>query len=134
MSARETTLARAMVGAYVLLNSLGALAIKHVIHQNGAPQSYSVGAAVRFLGGMLLSPLVLAGLVAIGLSACAWILALARMELSVAYPVAVALNCLIVVSAGATLYGESLDWSKLTGIGLLFLGLVLLFRSQGGSS
>ena len=133
MAARELALSWALVGAYVLLNSLGALAIKHAIHRAGTPGAGSIDAAAGFLASMLLSPLVLAGLVAIGLSACAWILALARMELSIAYPVAVALNCLIVVSAGVAVYGETLNASKLAGIGLLFLGLVLLFRGQGST-
>jgi multidrug transporter EmrE-like cation transporter len=88
----------------------------------------SVKAMASFFAVMFLSPLVLVGLFAIGLSACAWIVALSRMELSIAYPVAVALNCLIVVSMGVTMYGEALNWSKLAGIGLLFLGLVLLFH------
>jgi multidrug transporter EmrE-like cation transporter len=117
-----------MVGAYVVLNSFGALAIKHTVHRIGMADATSMKAMVSFLTATFLSPLVLLGLFAIGLSACAWIVALSRMALSVAYPVAVALNCLIVVSTGLGVYGELLNWSKLTGIGLLFCSLVLLFR------
>jgi len=117
-----------MVGAYVVLNSFGALAIKHTVHRIGMADATSMKAMVSFFTATFLSPLVLLGLFAIGLSACAWIVALSRMELSIAYPVAVALNCLIVVSMGLAVYGEVLNWSKLTGIGLLFCSLILLFR------
>jgi len=128
MRFRELFLSWGMVGAYVVLNSFGALAIKHTVHRIGMADATSMKAMVSFLTATFLSPLVLLGLFAIGLSACAWIVALSRMELSVAYPVAVALNCLIVVSTGLGVYGELLNWSKLTGIGLLFCSLVLLFR------
>ncbi|MGZ3577638.1 MAG: hypothetical protein ACXWMJ_00175 [Syntrophales bacterium] len=128
MRSRELLLSWGMVSAYVVLNSFGALAIKHTVHRIGMADATSMKAMVSFLTVTFLSPLVLLGLFAIGLSACAWIVALSRMELSVAYPVAVALNCLIVVSMGLGVYGEALNWSKLTGIGLLFCSLVLLFR------
>ena len=128
MRFRELLLSWVMVGAYVVLNSFGALAIKHTVHRIGMADATSTKAMVSFLTATFLSPLVLLGLFAIGLSACAWIVALSRMALSVAYPVAVALNCLIVVSTGLGVYGELLNWSKLTGIGLLFCSLVLLFR------
>jgi multidrug transporter EmrE-like cation transporter len=128
MNVREQFLSWGMVGAYVILNSFGALAIKRTVHQIGAADPTSMKATVTFLTAAFLSPLTLSGLFAIGLSACAWIVALSRMELSVAYPIAVALNCLIVVSAGFATYGEALNTSKLAGIGLLLCSLVLLFR------
>jgi multidrug transporter EmrE-like cation transporter len=40
----------------------------------------------------------------------------------------VALNCVIVVSAGLALYSEVLNANKIVGIGLLFCSLILLFR------
>ena len=126
---RELLLSWGMVGAYVILNSFGALAIKQAVHHIGMAQASSLKDVVSFFAATFVSPLVLPGLFAIGLSACAWIIALSRMELSIAYPVAVALNCLIVVSAGLALYGETLSLNKLVGIGLLLSSIILLFRS-----
>jgi multidrug transporter EmrE-like cation transporter len=117
-----------MVGAYVILNSLGALAIKQTVQKVAVVQPGTLQGTVGLVLATLVSPVALLGLVAIGLSAGAWIVALSRMELSVAYPVAVGLNCLIVVSAGFGVFGEALTWTKLLGIGLLLCGLVLLFR------
>jgi multidrug transporter EmrE-like cation transporter len=128
MNLRELLLSWGMVGAYVILNSFGALAIKHTVHRIGVADPTSMKGTMSFFAATFSSPLVLLGLFAIALSACAWIVALSRMELSIAYPVAVALNCLIVVSAGLAAYGEALSWSKFAGIGLLLCSLVLLFR------
>jgi len=126
----DKTLSWAMVCCYVLLNSLGALAIKQAIHRAGAHELNSLGSAAGYLFGLLVSPLVILGFVAIGLSAGAWIFALSRLELSTAYPVAVAFNCAIVVTAGFTIYGESLGVVKLTGLVLLFISVYLLFRTS----
>ena len=130
MKVRDLLLSWGMVGAYVIFNSFGALAIKHTVHRIGAAEINSLKATASFFSATLTSPLVLAGLFAIGLSACAWIIALSRLELSIAYPIAVALNCVIVVSAGFASYGELLNWSKLAGIVLLLFSIVLLFRAQ----
>jgi len=129
MNIREQILSWTMVGAYILLNSFGALAIKQTVHRVGKADLASFQGLTGFLATTFMSPLVWIGLFAIALSACAWIIALSRMELSIAYPVAVALNGLIVVAAGFALYGEALSWSKLSGIVLLLCSLVLLFRS-----
>lgn len=129
MNLREVLLSWGMVGAYVVLNSFGALAIKHTVHRTGAADPASINAILSFFATVLCSPLVVSGLFAIGLSACAWIIALSRMEVSTAYPVAVALNCAVVVSTGLVAYGESLSWTKLVGIALLLFSLVLLFRA-----
>ena len=129
MAVREVLLSWGMIGAYVVLNSFGALAIKHAVHRIGAADPTSINATLSFFAMMLYSPLVVSGLFAIGLSACAWIIALSRMELSTAYPVAVVLNCAVVVSAGLVAYGESLTWNKFAGIALLLSSLVLLFRA-----
>lgn len=125
---RDLLLSWGMVGAYVILNSLGALAIKQTVQKVAVVQPGTLQGTVGLVLATLVSPVALLGLVAIGLSAGAWIVALSRMELSVAYPVAVGLNCLIVVSAGFGVFGEALTWTKLLGIGLLLCGLVLLFR------
>jgi multidrug transporter EmrE-like cation transporter len=130
MNMRDALLSWGMVGAYVALNSVGALVIKHTLTlQRATPaDTSSLTTAASLLVTTLTSPRVILALFAIALSACAWILALSRMELSIAYPVAVALNCLIVVSAGFAAYGEPLTWSKLAGVALLLGSLVLLFR------
>ena len=118
-----------MVVAYVVLNSFGAIAIKQTLQGIKVADLTSIKATMHFLSAVFMSPLALAGFIAIALSACAWIVALSRMEISVAYPVAVALNCLIVVTAGLALYGEVMNWNKLAGLGLLFCSFFLLFRA-----
>lgn len=78
-----------------------------------------------------LSPLVIAGLVCFGASALSWLLVLARMELSSAYPFA-ALGMVLTVGAGVLLLGESLSAAKLGGVVLIICGTALLGWSTIG--
>ena len=61
-----------------------------------------------------------------------WILALARVEVSVAYPM---LSVGYVVNAVAAwwLFGENLSGARIAGIGVILVGVWLVARSSGGS-
>ena len=105
-----------MVLAYVLLNAFGAILIKHKLTQTGAVSFETLGTTVRYLVHLFLSPQIILAFTAIFGSALAWIIALSRMELSIAYPVAVSLNFLLVVGASFIFYGEPFTLSKLAGL------------------
>jgi len=128
MTIRDLLLSWGMVVVYVMLNSFGALSIKRTIHQIGVTDNLSSDDVMHLVALAFGSPLLLLGLFSIGVSACAWIVALSRMELSTAYPVAVSLNCLVVILGGLLTYGESISLNKCAGIALLFLSLILMFR------
>jgi len=50
------------------------------------------------------------------------------MELSVAYPASVALNCLILIPLSIIFLKEGISWSKVTGIGMILTSLYLLYK------
>jgi len=81
---------------------------------------------------MLSSMPIIAGLACYVLSVVVWILALARVEVSVAYPM---LSIGYVVNAVAAwwLFGESLSGARLAGIGVILVGVWLVARTSGGS-
>lgn len=70
----------------------------------------------------------LAGLSFYGVSAIAYVYALQRVPLSVAFP-SVALSYVVIALLGAALWSEPLHAWKLAGIGLICLGVTLLYRS-----
>lgn len=118
-----------MVFLYVLLNSYGALIIKFKVSQLGKVDTSHLKAAFSYFLLLFSSPLVISGLCSIFLSALAWMTALSRMEISLAYPVAVGANFLIVVCLGLILYGETISINKGIGIALIFLSIFILSRS-----
>ncbi|MEZ5440765.1 MAG: EamA family transporter [Lysobacterales bacterium] len=76
---------------------------------------------------LLLRPWVISAFIAaFGASLC-WILALKQLDLSKAYPF-MALNFLLVSLLAVPLFGETLTFNKLTGMGALVIGLILISR------
>ena len=71
------------------------------------------------------SPLVVGGLTCFGLSAVVWLFVLSRIPLSQAYPF-VALGILVTVTAGAGLFGETISWQAMVGVGLIVVGVTLV--------
>ncbi len=78
--------------------------------------------------GLALEPRILGGVACYAVSLVAWILALSRTEVSVAYPmlsVGFALNALL----AWWLLGEGVNAQRLAGIAVIMLGVWLVARS-----
>jgi multidrug transporter EmrE-like cation transporter len=110
----------ALILAGVLLNATAQLLLK-------------AGAGTLLIATRMLSSMpIIAGLACYVLSVVVWILALARVEVSVAYPM---LSIGYVVNAVAAwwLFGENLSGARLAGIGVILVGVWLVARTSGGS-
>ncbi len=73
-------------------------------------------------------PRVIAGVVAYFLSMLAWLLALSRVPVSVAYPM-LSLGYVLTVLAAWWWFGEAVTAQRLAGVGLIVLGVLLVARS-----
>ena len=80
------------------------------------------------LRALLLSGWVFAGLACYLVSVLAWILALSRVEVSVAYPM-LSLGYIVTAIAGWILFDEALTPMRLAAIGLIILGVCVLSAS-----
>lgn len=80
---------------------------------------------IEALFGTLLNPHVFAGLSCYVVSAGLWLLVLARMPLSLAYPL-VAMAIVLVVLASTFLLGESLPIGRIIGASLIVVGVALV--------
>lgn len=74
------------------------------------------------------NPLVVGGLVTYFLSAAVWLLVLARVQVSLAYPF-VGLGFIVTMLLGWWIHGDTLGVQKVTGTLLIALGVVILARS-----
>lgn len=71
---------------------------------------------------------ILLGLTCYAVSVVVWILALTRVQVSLAYPM-LSLGYVVTAFAAWWLFGESLNPGKLAGIAVIIAGVVLLARS-----
>jgi drug/metabolite transporter (DMT)-like permease len=116
-----------LVGFTVALGVYGQLAVKWRI---GLLDSFptGTGARVRYVVGFICDPWVLSALLGAVLAAGCWFAALARLELSQAYPF-VSASFVLVMIASAIAFGESITVAKAIGAALIVVGLVI--GSQG---
>lgn len=76
---------------------------------------------------LLTSPFVLGGLALYGVGTILWLFALRQMDLSLAYPF-VAMSFVMVAGAGILFLGEPVSPTRLAGLLLIILGLLVMAR------
>jgi multidrug transporter EmrE-like cation transporter len=77
---------------------------------------------------MALNPPILAGLMCYAISVVVWVLALSRVEVSVAYPM-LSIGYVVNALLAWMLFGESLGAARVAGIGVIIVGCWLVARS-----
>ncbi|HSQ03336.1 MAG TPA: EamA family transporter [Burkholderiales bacterium] len=122
-----TLISFSLVLCGVLLNAAAQLLLKAGTNQVGTFEF-----AVRNIPvvgiQLALEPHIAAGLLCYVVSVVVWIMALSRVEVSIAYPM---LSIGYVVNAVAAwyLFGEAVTPVRLTGIAIIILGVVIVARS-----
>ncbi|HKO87365.1 MAG TPA: SMR family transporter, partial [Burkholderiales bacterium] len=71
---------------------------------------------------------ILGGLVCYAISVVVWIMALSRVEVSIAYPM-LSIGYVVNAVAAYYLFGESVTPMRLLGIGIIIVGVYVVARS-----
>ena len=122
-----TMLSFALVLSGVLLNAAAQLLLKAGTNSVGA---FVFTADNLFPVGIKLAsnPYILGGLGCYAISVVLWIMALSRVEVSLAYPM-LSIGYVINAFAAWQLFGEALTAQRLVGIGTIIVGVFLVARS-----
>jgi multidrug transporter EmrE-like cation transporter len=75
---------------------------------------------------LVFNPYVLFGVALFAASFVTWMIALAKIDLSLAYPT-VSVTYAVIAVVSYFLFGESLPWNRLVGIGVVILGIVVMY-------
>ena len=113
----------ALILTGVLLNAVAQLALKASVAGMGA-----IGLEPQAAAQLLREPWLWLGLACYGVSVGVWILALSRVDVSIAYPM-LSIGYVVNALAAWALFGEVLSAGKLAGIGIIILGVFVLARS-----
>jgi multidrug transporter EmrE-like cation transporter len=117
----------ALVMTGVLLNAVAQLALKASVNTTGVigldPQSLLASA-----GSLAGNVWLWLGLACYGISVVVWLLALSRVDVSIAYPM-LSVGYVVNALAAWQLFGESLGQGRLIGIGIIIIGVFVLARS-----
>ena len=122
-----TWAAFALIITGVLLNAIAQLALKASVSDTGI-----IGLDMQSLlssAGSLASNLWLwLGLICYAISVVVWILALSRVDVSIAYPM-LSIGYIVNAVAAWHLFNEPMSIGKIIGIGIIILGVYILARS-----
>jgi undecaprenyl phosphate-alpha-L-ara4N flippase subunit ArnE len=110
----------------VLSAATGQLLLKHGM-QTATARAHATGGSLIIQAAT--SPLIIGGLVVFAVSAVAWLAALAKVPLSVAYPFN-ALSYLIILTASAVLLHERTNVLTWAGSLVVVSGLIIVVFSQ----
>lgn len=116
-----------LILAGVLLNAAAQLLLKAGTNAVGHFEFSSANLVPVGLR-LALEPFILGGVACYVVSLVVWIMALSRVEVSIAYPM-LSIGYVINAVAAWYLFGESLTALRLTGIGFIVVGVFLVARS-----
>lgn len=113
----------------VLLNAVAQLLLKAGASSAGQI-SVAAGPAVlwRTATGLAQHPAILVGLACYAVSVLVWIVALSRVEVSIAYPM-LSIGYVVNALLAWWLFGEDVGVQRWLGIGVIVIGVVLVARS-----
>lgn len=117
----------ALVLVSVLLSSLAQIVLKAGMSNSSVLQALAGGLSWATAANIATQPLVIAGLAVYFASAVVWLLVLARLEVSLAYPF-VGLGFVVTMIAGWLVHGDSLTLGRVAGTLLVAAGVVVMAR------
>jgi len=111
----------------VLLNAVAQLALKASVTSIGEIELRLAGSGTVALR-LASEPGLWIGLFCYGISVIVWIVALSRVDVSIAYPM-LSIGYVVNAFAAWALFGEVLTLTRLGGIGFIIIGVYILARS-----
>jgi multidrug transporter EmrE-like cation transporter len=122
-----TWAAFALVMTGVLLNAVAQLALKASVSDTGII-GLDMQSLMSSAGSLVTNLWLWVGLICYGISVVVWILALSRVDVSIAYPM-LSIGYIVNAVAASHLFNEPLGIGKVVGIGIIIVGVYVLARS-----
>ena len=122
-----TWAAFALVMTGVLLNAVAQLALKASVSDTGII-SLDMQSLMSSAVSLATNLWLWVGLICYGVSVVVWILALSRVDVSIAYPM-LSIGYIVNAIAASHLFNEPLGIGKVVGIGIIIVGVYVLARS-----
>jgi len=116
-----------LVMAGVMLNAIAQLALKASVNDTGVI-GLDLGSMLSSVNSLAANAWLWLGLVCYAVSVVIWLLALSRVDVTIAYPM-LSIGYVVNAIAAWHLFGESLGSGRLTGIAIIIIGVFVLARS-----
>ena len=113
----------ALLGVALVFNAVANILMKAGMRD--APEGLALGAMIKHY---LTSWPVIVGLLLFAINVIAYTQALTKIPLSIAYPIMTSLGFLIVVSASAYFFKETITWIQGVGFALIVVGVICVAK------
>ena len=127
LSQSMTWAAFGLVMTGVLLNAIAQLALKASVSDTGII-NLDLQSLLSSAGSLATNLWLWVGLICYAVSVVVWILALSRVDVSIAYPM-LSIGYIVNALAASQLFDEPLGIGKVIGIGIIIVGVYVLARS-----
>ena len=117
-----------MVFLSVLMNTIGIYLIKLKMNEIGSINLESLRTIIWYFIQLIRMPLAILGGIIFFLAPLPSAIAMSKMELSVVFPLTVALSCLLLVPMSVLTLGESISAGKISAIIIILIGIYLLYK------
>lgn len=111
----------------VLLNAVAQLALKASVSETGVI-NLDIQSLFTTAGSLVANLWLWLGLICYAVSVLVWLLALSRVDVSIAYPM-LSVGYVVNAIAAWQLFGEPMNLGKVVGIGIIIVGVYVLARS-----
>jgi len=128
MAIKEFILSWGMLVMSVVFNAVGVFIIKLKLNELGPVKVDSIKGVSTYFLSLFRSGIVIAGAFLFAVAPLLFAVALSRMEISVAYPVQVVLNFVLLLLLAVLFLGENLTVVKVAAIFLAFVSMFLLYK------
>lgn len=115
-----------MLVVSVVFNALGASVIKWKLNEVGKIEFHSFQKLIEYALIFLRSPVVVISVLLFFASPFLFAVALSRLPLTMAYPVQIGLNFLLVLAVSVLFLNEKVSVVQWVGIGLIMCGVIIL--------
>lgn len=117
-----------MIIVTVILNVVGVTGVKLKLNELGSLRFDSFESVFFYFTSLIKSPFAVIGGILIMISPFPYLVAVSRMDVSLVYPITVALTCLLLIPISVIFLGESIVTKKAVGILLLIISIWLLHK------
>ena len=128
MNLRDFFLSWGMLIIGVFANVMGMYLVKMKMNELGGIEVSSLRMVVTYFLALARSPLAVIGAIIFLIAPLPYAIAISRMELSVAYPLSIALSCLILLPLTFIFFGESVTFNKVAATAMILASLYFLYK------
>ena len=113
-----------------VLDAVAIFMIKHALNSLGSIPFSSINEFVNYLLNLIKSPMAIVGGIGYIASPILWFLAMSRLDITLAYPVIVALHIIVAPLLAILFLGEEFTYSKLIAVLSIIFGVIILYTNK----